>query len=113
MSAPPSIGNLLLLTLTPLLLSCDGERAERGPPTARFDSTQLAEAIFEYDSAAFRNIEWTSQERAVDRGETVWQYSCQWCHGLDGEGKSGLVLRGQTFSTPSFLGPEWHLAGSP
>lgn len=113
MDRPTTRLSLVLPALLVLVPSCQGERAERREPSARFDSTRLAEAVFEYDSAAFRNITWTSNERALARGEIVWGYSCQWCHGRDGEGKSGLVLQGDTFSTPSFLEPEWHLAGRP
>ncbi|NIT86206.1 MAG: cytochrome c [Gemmatimonadetes bacterium] len=103
----------VLLVVLPLILSCEGEPAARRGPAARVDSTYVAEAVFEYDSAAFREISWPDQALALERGETVWQYSCQWCHGLEGEGKQGLLLRGDTFSTPSLLEPDWHLAGRP
>lgn len=106
-----AVRKYLSVTLLSLLASC--QAPPQGEAATQTDSTAMAEAAFAYDSAAFREMTWDGDSLALERGRTVWLYSCQGCHGLQGEGRGGIVLVNDTVRTPSFLQPEWHLAGAP
>ena len=88
-----------------------GESAGQREATARAakaDSVKMAEEI--YDPAAFDTIAWESDQARLERGQVVWQFSCQKCHGLDGQG-NGELARQAGLDVPSFRAPDWQYDG--
>ncbi len=75
---------------------------------ARADSMAQAEAI--YDAAVFDTIRWTSPDSALVRGQVVWRFSCQKCHGVEGRGDGELALEHE-LAMPDILGADWEYAG--
>lgn len=75
---------------------------------ARADTMAMAAAAF--DVAAFDTISWGDDQAALDRGATVFRFSCQKCHGPDGEGDGGFVMQGDTLRPPTFLAVDWQYA---
>ena len=94
-----------------LLTACGPSQEEREAMAAEQramaaeDTLAQAEAVF--DAAAFDTIQWTATDSAVARGQTVFSYSCQKCHGDGGDGTGGFVARGDTLRPPSFLVEDW------
>ncbi len=94
------------------LVAC--EAAEEGPSpeelaaAARADSLRMAQEAF--DPASFDTVTWAGQQERVDRGATVYRYSCVNCHGDTGEAEATLVFRGDTLNPPSLIQEEWPYA---
>ncbi|NNM33887.1 MAG: cytochrome c [Gemmatimonadetes bacterium] len=72
---------------------------------AAADTLAQAEAVFAAE--AFDTVRWVAVDSAVARGQTVFSYSCQKCHGDAGDGSGGFVAQGDTLRPPSFLTDEW------
>ena len=81
------------------------EDVQAGP-----DSLTLAREAF--DSTAFDTITWETQQKALDRGQVVYRFSCLKCHGDKGLGDAGFVRAGDTLRPPSFREATWALAGN-
>lgn len=77
---------------------------------ARADSVELAMA--QYDPAAFDTIQWGSWEKRIERGETVWRWSCVKCHGSEGRGE-GTLAEDYGLEMPDLAAEDWHYAGEP
>jgi mono/diheme cytochrome c family protein len=91
-----------------LLTACgDGSRTSTDRAAAA-DSTAIA--LNAYEPAAFDTISWAADSVAVARGQVVWSYSCQKCHGTYGLGDGDFVLRGDTLRPPSLLEPHWRFS---
>jgi mono/diheme cytochrome c family protein len=75
------------------------------------DSVAIASALLTEES--FDTIHWAADTAAVNRGAIVWQFSCQKCHGSDGRGDGGFVLRGDTLRPPTLVHEEWRFAHDP
>lgn len=76
---------------------------------ARADSVEMAAA--QYDTAAFDTLAWESQEERINRGALVYRISCEKCHGQQGRGDGRVAAAADTINPPSFVDPEWDLAG--
>jgi mono/diheme cytochrome c family protein len=99
----------LLTAVAATVLGC-GEReapvVEEGPSGA--DSVAMAASQF--TAAAFDTIEWESRQAALDRGVTVFNFSCMKCHGAEGKGDGEFVTQGDTLRPPDITEPEWRFA---
>jgi mono/diheme cytochrome c family protein len=104
---------ITVLALAAISTGCGGgepaQDQEEGPTQAQRDT--MAMAAEAYDPAAYDTITWDSLGAAVERGQVVYQFSCQKCHGADGAGEAGFVRGGDTLRPPSFAAPDWELAG--
>ncbi|MDX1394265.1 MAG: c-type cytochrome [Gemmatimonadota bacterium] len=71
--------------------SAEEEQAARAESlrAARADSMAQASAMF--DASAFDTIAWVAADSALARGETVYRFSCQRCHGFTGHGDGDLA----------------------
>lgn len=96
-----------LLAVASLSLACTGEETAE-EATVRPDSTALAREAF--DPSMFDTVTWETSEKALERGEVVYRYSCQRCHGERGLGDAGFVRHGDTLRPPSFREPTWEFA---
>jgi len=85
--------------------ACGGEAGEAPPPEAAVDSVALA--MEAYDASVFDTLMWNGDSLALQRGATVWSFSCQKCHGALGRGDGGFVSQGDTLRPPSFREPDW------
>ncbi len=97
----------LPLSVALLSLSCGGE-PQTGQTEAVADSVAIAQTA--YDAAAFDTVTWESQEAAIERGKTVYQFSCRKCHGETGLGDAEWVRAGDTLRPPSFREATWRYA---
>lgn len=85
-------------------------------PAVSADQAQADSVVFaaeQFDASVFDTITWDADTAAVARGRVVWAFSCRKCHGTTGMGDAGFVLRGDTLRPPSFIEPDWSLAGDP
>lgn len=91
-------------------LSQEEQAAQRAEELrlARADSVAQAEAI--YDAAVFDTIRWPSPDSALVRGQVVWRFSCQKCHGAEGRG-DGELAREHELAMPNVLSADWEYAG--
>ncbi len=60
--------------------------------------------------ALFDSIAWNDTHVAMDRGATVYAYSCAKCHGDTGAGDGNYQLRKRVLRPPSFLAEDWRFA---
>ena len=94
-----------------LLAACGPSQEEREALAAEqralaaADTVATAEANF--NAAAFDSVTWAATDSAVARGQIVFNYSCQKCHGSAGDGTGGFVTQGDTLRPPSFLTDDW------
>jgi mono/diheme cytochrome c family protein len=97
-----------VLAMALLFVACTetevAEEAQAGP-----DSTALAREAF--DPTMFDTVAWESQDKALERGQVVYRFSCLKCHGDRGLGDAGFVRGGDTLRPPSFREPTWQYAG--
>jgi mono/diheme cytochrome c family protein len=92
------------LLLAPLVLAaCGGEPADE-------PATETVEAAAVLSPALFDSIAWDDDRSALDRGATVYSYSCAKCHGDSGRGDGGYMLEGRVLRPPSFLEDDWRFA---
>jgi mono/diheme cytochrome c family protein len=92
-----------------LTVGCGGGEPPEAEVSAGPDSTALAQAA--YDPTMFDTVSWESQEKAIERGQVVYRFSCLKCHGETGLGDAGFVRGGDTLRPPSFREPTWAYAG--
>jgi len=71
---------------------------------ARADSTAQAIALF--NAATFDTIAWVSRDSALARGETVYRFSCQRCHGFIGRGDGDLATE-HGIEMPDLTRADW------
>ena len=91
------------LLLVPLLFaSCADDTADR-PPLETVEAAAFTPALFD-------SVTWEDDRAALDRGATVYAYSCAKCHGDSGRGDGGYVLDGRLLRPPSFLADDWRFA---
>lgn len=94
-----------------LLAACGPSREEREALAAEqralaaADTLAAAEAVF--DASAFDSVTWAATDSAVARGQVVFSFSCQKCHGAAGDGSGGFVTQGDTLHPPTFLAEDW------
>ncbi|MGW8283557.1 MAG: c-type cytochrome [Gemmatimonadota bacterium] len=103
----------LVLAVT-FVSACGGPSAEEQRAAAkearlaaRADS--VAQAAAAYDAAAFDTIQWPSDNDMWERGGVVWSFSCQTCHGTDGQGK-GETAVSAGLDMPNLVALDWELA---
>lgn len=97
----------LLLALP--LLACGADTAEQADPAVAEGAIEAAPV----DRALFDSITWPTAAAPLNRGATVYSYSCAKCHGDSGAGNAGYVLRGRVLRPPSFLADDWRFANDP
>lgn len=110
MTAYPRIispGLFALVFLSVSVLACGGDA-----PESDRDVEGLARAAA-VDPALFDTVQWEDPAQAVDRGATVYAYSCAKCHGDRGAGDGGYRLEGRLLRPPSFLAEDWRFAADP
>jgi mono/diheme cytochrome c family protein len=96
----------LLMAIAMMTLGCAEQEApvvEEGPTGA--DS--VAMAVAQFDAAGFDTVQWESQQAALDRGVTVFNFSCMKCHGPEGKGDGEFVTQGDTLVPPDITAPDW------
>ena len=74
------------------------------------NSEDMASAAERVDPALFDSISWESQGTALERGRTVYLYSCARCHGPKGAGDGRYRLAGTVLHPPTFLASDWRFA---
>jgi len=99
-----------------LIAACGGPSAEEQRAAAhearlaaRADS--VAQAAAAYDAAAFDTIQWASDNDMWERGGVVWSFSCQTCHGSDGQGQ-GETAVSANLDMPNLVAADWDKAGN-
>lgn len=97
----------LLLTLPLVVAACGGGRADDDGVETGETETVPAAVI---DLAVFDSIGWTDDAVALDRGATVYAYSCARCHGDTGAGDGRYRLQGRLLRPPSFRAADWEFA---
>lgn len=111
MRTPSSLRQVAPLVLLPLaLLACTADAPEY---TAEGVPSSAASVLPAFEPAAFDSIVWATQRDALQRGATVYAYSCVKCHGANGAGDGGYRVQGRLLQIPSFLAPDWRFANDP
>jgi mono/diheme cytochrome c family protein len=103
---------LILITATLCACSSGAEDEEMAQQTTTQQAAAdtMAMAMAAYDPASFDTISWDDPAAAVERGATVFRFSCQKCHGPNGEGDAGFVMNGDTLRPQSFHAADWAFA---
>jgi mono/diheme cytochrome c family protein len=70
----------------------------------------MAAATDMFDAEVFDTLTWEDDQERMDRGQQVYNFSCSKCHGSEGLGDAGFVMRGDTLRPQSFADPTWALA---
>ncbi len=99
---------LTLLVIFPLV-ACGADTPDQANPALPGEALEAGVV----DLALFDSITWATPAAPVDRGATVYAYSCAKCHGDSGAGNGGYVLQGRVLRPPSFLGDQWRFANDP
>lgn len=106
MRRTPTMARILPSSLLAVLLvACGGDAPEPAPA-----DVQAAAVLPILDAALFDSIAWPDVRDALDRGTTVYAYSCAKCHGDRGAGDGGYRLQGRLLRPPSFLTVDWQYA---
>lgn len=105
-----AIGLTALFVLTACGPSAEEEAARIAAEEAAIAQAAMNEAQDMYDPVNFDSISWEVPAEAIERGATVYRFSCQKCHGPTGAGDGGFVQGGDTLRPPSFLAEEWRFA---
>ncbi len=98
---------LILPLLLPALGACGGD--DDGASSSATAGAPVA-AVGAPDPALFDSIAWPDGGAALDRGATVYAYSCAKCHGDSGRGDGGYRLQGRLLRPPSFRADDWRFA---
>lgn len=103
-----------MILFTVALFACssgaDEEQLAREAAAEQAAADTMTMAVEAYEAAAFDTISWDDPAAAVERGATVFRFSCQKCHGPNGEGDGGWVMGGDTIRPPSFHVADWEFA---
>lgn len=106
---------LSALLAVAVMSACGGPSAEeqRAAATearlaARADS--VAQAAVAYEASAFDTIQWPSDNDMWERGGVVWSFSCQTCHGTDGQGLGETAVSAK-LDMPNLVAVDWDKAG--
>jgi mono/diheme cytochrome c family protein len=94
----------LALALCLSLVACGPEEGSDGA------MSEAAVVPMADDPSLFDTIAWADPGAALDRGHTVYAYSCARCHGPRGHGDGGYQLEGRTLRPPSFTAEDWRFA---
>ena len=94
---------LVLLTL--FLGGCGGDAPAPADAGESGEPEVLAAAVI--DPVLFDSIAWPAPAAAVQRGATVYMYSCAKCHGDRGAGDGNYRLNGRLLRPPSFRSLDW------
>jgi mono/diheme cytochrome c family protein len=94
-----------LLVIPILIAGCGGDVPE--PDAAEIQAAEVIPAAL---VDLFDSIAWSSPADALDRGATVFAYSCAKCHGDRGAGNGGYRLQGRVLRPPSFRTLDWRFA---
>lgn len=103
-------GGAVALTAVLVFAGCGGGADNPGTAADQVQADSTAMAMERYDAAVFDTMTWNGDTAAVNRGRTVYAFSCRKCHGATGTGDAGFVLHGDTLKPPSFLAPDWKYA---
>lgn len=90
--------------LAPALLTGCSDAPEAAEEAMEASMLEAATSIV----ALFDSITWARPADALDRGATVYAYSCRRCHGDRGAGDGGYQLEGRVIRPPSFRAADWH-----
>ena len=99
---------LVFLALGALACAPAEQAPLEDPQEAALDTVRTAELA--YDASAFDSISWETSAAASERGQVVFRFSCEKCHGVEGRGDAGFVTQGDTVRPPSFRDPDWRFA---
>jgi len=103
---------LVLLTVMTACGPTEEELAQQAADRAAAEQDSLvAVATDMFDAAVFDTLTWESDEKRMERGQQVYNFSCSKCHGSEGLGDAGFVMGGDTLAPPSFADPSWAMAG--
>lgn len=108
----PHLLSFALLSAGVTLLSGCGADAPELPDETGAEAGALQASVL-FDPAMFDSIAWPSRHAAMDRGGTVYAYSCARCHGDSGAGNGGYRLQGRLLRPPTFLTQDWRFARDP
>lgn len=101
-------GLILLSALMACNSGADEEAANAAAEAERqAQADEFAAAQASFDPAGFDTVSWETPQEALERGATVFRFSCQKCHGPTGEGDAGFVMGGDTLAPPSLIGEDW------
>jgi mono/diheme cytochrome c family protein len=108
MRVPRVAPRLIPLFVVPVvLLGCAGDAPDL--PGDQVEAASVLPASLP-DPALFDSIAWPDARLGMDRGATVYAYSCAKCHGDTGAGDGHYQLQGRMLQPPSFLTPDWRFA---
>jgi mono/diheme cytochrome c family protein len=84
------------------------ELAQAAAEAARAEQDSLmAFAAETFDASVFDTLTWEDDQKKIDRGVQVYNFSCAKCHGAAGAGDGGWVSGADTLTPPSFADPAW------
>lgn len=111
MRKPSILRRALPIAFLPLaLLACTTDAPDQAVEEA---PSAAASVLPVFDPAAFDSIVWPTRRGALDRGATVYAYSCAKCHGDSGAGDGDYRFDGRVLRVPSFLDADWRFAEDP
>ena len=102
---------LTAVVTTLLALGACEPREEESAATTQAEET--AQAVQEYNPAAYDTVVWASDSAAIARGRDIFKWACAECHGEEGRGDGGRVIDGDTLHPPSFHQEDWAYADDP
>lgn len=105
MYGPRSLPRLVTLSLLLTLVgACTGDAHEQVTDDVQMAGV-LPAAVPDVDY--FDSIGWDDPYSALDRGATVFAYSCAKCHGDSGVGDGNYHMKGRVLRPPSFRTSDW------
>lgn len=102
------VGSLALMACGP---SAEEIAAAAAAAEAATQDSLMNAASAAFDASVFDTVTWEEPQKRMDRGQQVYNFSCDKCHGLEGLGDGGFVQGGDTLRPPSFREPTWRMAG--
>lgn len=107
MSIRRSLRSPVFLLLPLFLTACGGDALPEASDLDAAGAGAAVAAVPSPDPALFDSIAWPDTRAALDRGATVYAYSCARCHGDSGRGDGKYRLQGRLLQPPSFLAEDW------